>query len=183
MTHTDQAKAKMQTALEHFKQDMKSIRTGRANSGMVDGVNIEVYGSQMRLKDIANVTAPEPRQLLISPFDPSVAPIIGKGLEKANLGFNVIVDGHNVRLKIPPMDENLRKEMVKTLHKKLEECKIVIRNIRREFNDAFRKQKADGEIPEDMLKKNEKIIQDFTDKFCKEADDLAAVKEKEVLTV
>lgn len=183
MSVIDQIKAKMAAALEHLKNELKSIRTGRANPGILDGVNVEAYGSTMRLKDIASVTAPEARMLLITPFDPSSVGAIGKAIEKANLGIMPIVDANVVRLKIPPMDENLRKEMVKLCHKKKEEAKVGIRNIRREANDLVRKQKTEGTLAEDMMKKLEKNIQELTDKFCKEADDLSEKKEKEVTTI
>ena len=118
MNQTEQTKAKMLAALEHLKAELKSIRTGRANPGMVEGVIVEVYGSPMRLKEIASVNAPESRMLLITPFDSKLASTIGKAIEKANLGLMPIVDGNMVRIKIPQMDENMRKEMVKLCHKR-----------------------------------------------------------------
>jgi len=183
MSVLDQTKAKMAAAIEHLKTELKSIRTGRANPAMVEGVIVEIYGSPMRLKDVASINAPEARMLLITPFDPKNAAVIGKAIEKANIGVVPIVDGHVVRIKIPQMDENVRKEMVKLCHKRLEEAKISIRNIRRDSNDLVRKQKAAGDIAEDIMKKNEKSIQELTDKFCKEADDLTEKKEKEVSTI
>jgi ribosome recycling factor len=177
----DQAKTKMGAALDHLKNELKSIRTNRANPGMLDNVSVEVYGSMMRIKDVANVTAPEARLLLITPFDPSTTNPIGKSIERA--GFLPIVDGNAIRIKIPPMDENARKEKVKECHKKKEEAKISIRNIRRECNEAAKKQKTAGDITEDDLKKLEKNIQELTDKSCKEADDLSEKKEKEVTTI
>lgn len=183
MSIPDQTKTKMAAAIEHFKNDLKNIRTGRANPGMVDQVMVEVYGSPMRLKDIASITVPESRQLLITPFDPQHASTIGKGIDKANIGFTAIVDGNSVRIKIPPMTEELRKKMVKICHDEREKAKITIRNIRRDANELVRKQKADGEIAEDMMKKLEKTIQELTDKFCKEADDSADKKEKEISTI
>lgn len=179
----DHTKAKMTTALEHLKNELKSIRTGRANPGMLDNIMVEVYGSPMRIKDIASVTAPEARQLLVTPFDGRNAAVIGKAIEKANIGIMPIVDGNLVRLKIPPMDDNMRKEMIKLCHKRREEAKVSIRNIRRDGNEAARKKKSAGDLAEDILKKLEKNIQDFTDKFCKEADDLSEKKEKEISTI
>lgn len=170
----DQTKAKMNAALEHLKEELKSIRTSRANAGMLDGVLIEAYGSQMRIKEVASITSPEARQLLITPFDMNMKGAIAKGIEKANLGFMPIVDGNVVRIKIPPMDENQRKEMVKLCHRRREEAKVSIRNVRRDANEEARK------LPEDEKKRIEKQIQDLTDKSCKEADDLADKKEKEV---
>lgn len=176
----DTAKAKMRAAIEHLKNELKSIRTGRAHAGMVDSIYVEVYGSNMRIKEIASVTSPDPKQLLISPFDPKNAPFIGKAIEKSNIGLQPILDGHTVRLKIPMMDEAMRKEMIKLCHKKREESKISIRNIRRECNEALKRLE---DLPEDQLKKNEKIIQETTDTFCKEADTISKQKEEEVMHI
>lgn len=183
MAVTDDAKNKMVAAIEHLRAELKSIRTGKANPGMLDTVTVEVYGSGMRIKDIASISAPEMRQLLITPFDHQNTHPIAKAIEKANLGLQPIVDGNSVRIKIPPMDESLRKEMVKICHKKREDAKISIRNVRREANETIRKQKSDGIIPEDMMKKLEKNVQELTDKYCKEADDISEQKEKEVMHV
>jgi ribosome recycling factor len=181
-TITEQAKAKMKAALDHFLEDIKGLRTGRANPGMMDNVQVEIYGAMMRVKDIATVNAPEARQLLITPFDPQNTSAIGKAIERANLGFMPIVDGNVVRIKIPPMDENLRKELIKVLHRKCEETKVSIRNIRRDSNEFVRKQKG-STIPEDVVKKMEKEIQDLTDKSCQQADEICKNKEKEISTI
>ncbi len=183
MDVADQNKQKMQGTVDHFKQELKQLRSNRANPGVLDGVFVEVYGSPCRLRELANITTPEPRQLLITPFDPHNVNAISKGIEKANLNLQPMVDGHVVRINIPPMDEAMRKEIVKQGKKKAEDAKIVIREIRRKNNDLVRKKKADGDIPEDVMKKTEKTIQEQTDKFCKEIDDLFAAKEKEILTV
>lgn len=183
MSITDDTKLKMLAAIDHLKNELKNIRTGRANTSMLDNVMVEVYGSPMRLKDIASITAPEARMLLITPFDPQNNSMIGKTIEKANLGFMPIVDGNLVRIKIPPMDEGMRKEMVKLCHKRREEAKVSIRNIRREANENARKQKSDGTIAEDLMKKLEKNIQDLTDKYCKEADEISQKKEIEITTI
>ncbi len=179
----EQAKAKMLAIIEHFKQELKSLRTGRANPSVLDHVVVEVYGSQMRLKELANVTAPEARMLLVTPFDPQTAGPISKGIEKANLNLQPVLDGHVVRIPIPPMDESTRKEMVKQGKKRGEESKVAIREVRRKQNELVRKEKADGIITEDLMKKFEKMIQDFTDQFCKEIDSLMQAKEKEIMTV
>ena len=179
----DETKAKMLATLEHLKNDLKAIRTGRANPSMLDGVSVELYGSAMRLKEVAQVSAPESRMLLITPFDPKNSNTIAKAIEKANLGVNPIADGNAVRIKIPPMDESMRKEMVKICHKRREDAKIGIRNSRRSSNDEAKRQKEAGHMPEDQFKKLEKSVQELTDKYCKEADDLAAQKEKEIMTV
>ncbi|MBM3198215.1 MAG: ribosome recycling factor [Chlamydiae bacterium] len=183
MGAAEQTKIKMVTAIDHLKQELKNLRTGRANPGILDQVQVEVYGAPMRLKEVANITAPEARMLLVTPFDPQTAGAICKSIEKANLNLQPILDGHIVRVPIPPMDEATRKEMVKIGKKKVEETKVVIREIRRKQNEFVRKQKADGEIAEDVMKKLEKQIQDYTDQFCKETDALITAKEKEIMTV
>lgn len=180
MSISDQAKQKMAAAIEHFKTEMKNIRTGRANPAMLDGVQVEVYGSLMRIKDIASVTAPEPRMLQVTPFDPQNVGPIRKGIEAANLGVNPVIDGKLIRITIGQMDDATRKQMIKILHTKLEEAKVHIRGIRRDSNDLVRKSK---DLPEDVQKKFEKDIQELTDKFCKEADDLCKKKEQEISTV
>ncbi len=173
----------MQAAIDHFKAELKNLRTNRANPGMLEGVTVEVYGTQMRLKELANITAPESRQLLITPFDPQTVGPITKGIEKANLNLQPIAEGQSVRIHIPPMDESMRKQIAKQGKQKAEDAKITIRDIRRKNNELVRKQKADGIITEDVMKKDEKTIQDLTDKFCKEIDDLFAAKEKEIMAV
>jgi ribosome recycling factor len=183
MSILDQTKDKMLTAIEHFKNDLKNIRTGRANPGMVENVIVEVYGSGMRLKDIASISVPEARQLLISPFDPQNSNAIGKAIIKANLGLTPIVDANAVRINIPMMTEELREKMAKMCREEREKTKISIRNIRRDANETVRKQKADGDIAEDLMKKHEKSIQELTDKCCKEVDDLSEKKEKEISTI
>lgn len=183
MSVTDQTKAKMVATVDHFKQELKNLRSNRANPGMLEGVMVEAYGSQMRIKELANITTPEPRQLLVSPFDPQTAAAIAKGIERANLNLQPVVEGHVIRINVPPMDESMRKEIVKQAKKKAEDSKIVIREIRRKGNEQVKKQKADGEITEDIMKKSEKTIQDLTDQYCKEIDTLFTAKEKEILTV
>ena len=173
----------MQAAVEHYKTELKNLRTNRANPAILDGVVVEVYGAQMKLKELANVTVPESRQLLISPFDPQTAGAIAKGIERANLNLQPVVEGQAVRINVPPMDEAMRKQIAKQGKQKAEDSKITIREIRRKNNELVRKQKTDGIITEDVMKKDEKTIQEFTDKFCKEIDDLYTAKEKEILTV
>ncbi len=183
MSVIDQTKQMMQATLDHYKQELKNLRSNRANPGMLDNVQVEVYGSQMRLRDVANVTAPEARQLLITPFDPQTAGSISKGIEKANLNLQPMLDGHVVRINVPPMDESMRKEIVKQAKKKGEDSKIVLREVRRKNNETARKQKADNLMTEDVLKKTEKTIQELTDQYCRDIDALFTTKEKEVLTV
>ena len=183
MSTEKEVESKMAATLEHFKQELKNLRTNRANPGMVEGVSVEVYGTHMRIKELANISAPEPRQILITPFDPQTAGAISKGIEKANLNLQPILESGTIRINVPPMDEAMRVEIVKQGKKKAEDAKIAIREIRRKSNDTIRKQKTDGVLTEDSLKKLEKAIQDFTDKFCRTVDDLFTAKEKEIMAV
>lgn len=183
MSIHEETKAKMVAGIEHLKNELKSIRTGRANPAMLDQILVEVYGSHLKIKELASVTSPEPKQLLITPFDQNNKGSIAKAIEKANIGVMPLVDGNVVRIKIPPMDEAMRKEMIKLCAKKCEEAKISIRNDRRHANELIKKHKNEGLLTEDEMKKQEKLIQELTDKFCKEADETTAKKEKEVSTI
>ncbi len=178
-----QVKSAMQGSLDHLKQELKALRTGRANSAMLDKVSVEVYGSHVKLKEVASISVPEARQIVVTPFDFSNASAIKKGIEAANLGVNPMVDGKVIRINIPPMDETVRKQIAKQCKDLGEKSKIVMREVRRKYNDLIRKQKAEGSMPEDMMKKLEKTIQDLTDRFCKDIDTMTAEKEKEVMTI
>lgn len=183
MTISEQTKEKMQAAVDHFKMELRNLRSNRAHPGMVEGVVVDVYGSSMRLKELASINTPEPRQIVISPFDPQTADAIVKGIDKANINLRGARDGNVIRVNVPPMDQSMRQEIVKQGKKKAEDTKIAIREIRRKNNDLIRKQKAEGIVTEDVMKKTEKTIQEFTDQFCRQVDDLFAAKEKELLTV
>lgn len=174
---------KMDGVIHHLQEEFKTLRTGRANPGMVDKVVVEVYGSSMRLTDIATVSVPEARTLLITPFDVSNAHAIAKGIEAANLNLRPVVDGKSVRVSIPEMDNSVRQKMAKEAKRMGEEAKISIRGMRKDANDFIKKSKGEGLIPEDMMKSLEKKIQELTDKFCKKVDELCSVKEKEILTI
>lgn len=183
MSVADDTKSKMQATVDHFKAELKNLRTNRANPGMVEGVSVEVYGAHMRIKELANITTPESRQILITPFDPQTAGSIAKGIEKANLNLQPMVEGHTIRINVPPMDQAMRQQIVKQGKEKAEAAKIVIRGIRQKNNEAIRKQKASGEVTEDVMKKTEKTIQEYTDQFCKQIDELLTAKEKEIMAV
>ncbi len=176
----EQAKKKMNAAIEHLKTELKGLRTGRASPALVENVTVEAYGARMRIQEMATITTPEPRLLLIVPFDPSNAGAIAKAIEAANLNVRAVAEGNLVRIKVPEMDANMRQEMAKQAKRKCEEAKISIRNVRREANDMVKKQRSDGIVNEDVEKKLEKNVQEQTDKFCKLADELAAEKEKEI---
>ncbi len=178
-----QVKSAMQAAIDHLKSELKALRTGRANSSILDKIHVEIYGSHMPLKALANINVPEARQIVVTPFDYSNINAIAKAIEAANLGVNPMVDGKLIRINIPPMDEAIRKQIAKQCKELGEKSKIALRDIRRRFNELVRKQKTDGIIPEDMMKKLEKTIQDYTDRFCKDVDTTCAEKEKEIMTI
>lgn len=179
MSIQQETKTKMEEALEHFKKELKGVRTGQASPAMVENVQVEAYGSMMPLHNLATINTPEPRQLVVLPFDKSTVGAIGKAIEKA-LGFSPVVDGDKVRVNIPPMTSELRAKMVKYCHQLLEQSKVTIRQIRQDANKFIRKQKADGDIPEDVMHKEEKKIQEITDQYTKKSEELAAAKEKEL---
>jgi ribosome recycling factor len=183
MNSEDEVKKEMKASLEHFREELKNIRTSRASPSMVDNLSIEVYGTKMKLKELANITVPESRQLLITPYDPQNVNLIAKGIEAANLNIQPRVDGNVVRIIIPSMDEQIRKEMSKKCKEKAELAKVKIREIRRKYNELIKKQKQSKEIAEDLMKREEKVIQELTDRFCKDIDCLCQAKEKEVLEV
>lgn len=178
-----QVKLAMQGALDHLKQELKALRTGRANSAMLDKVTVEVYGTHLKLKELANITVPEARQILVTPFDFNNLHAIRKGIEAANLGLTPMADGKVIRINVPPMDETIRKRLAKQCDELGEKFKITVREARRKFNDLVRKQKAEGTISEDAMKKYEKLIQESTDRFCKEIDTSCSDKAKEILTI
>ncbi len=184
MSHIEnQVKGAMQAALEHLKQELKTLRTGRANASILDKVHVEIYGSHMPLKALANITVPEARQIIVTPFDHSNSNAIAKAIEAAKLGVNPMVDGKLIRINVPPMDESIRKQIAKQCKEFGEKAKVSMREIRRKFNELVRKQKADGVLPEDLMKKAEKTIQELTDKYCKDIDAACADKEKEIMTI
>lgn len=179
----DETTKKMQAAVDHLKQELRALRTGRAHPSMVESVMVEVYGTRMRLQDLATISVPEPRQLLISPFDAGNIHSIARGLDAANLNIPYFIDGNVIRMKTPEMTTETRQKMVKEAKKKCEDTKVQIRTVRRDANQKVEKQEADGDISEDQKKRSEKKIQELTDKFCKLADQVAQDKEKEILTI
>jgi ribosome recycling factor len=179
----EETKNLMHGAIEHLRGELKGIRAGRASPSFVENIMVEVYGSPMRLKDVASISVPEPRQLLITPFDPQNAQVISKAIDKANLGVTVKLESKSVRVIFPELDANRRKELIGQCHIKREAAKVAIRNIRRTKNEEIAKEKKDGTLPEDEFNRQEKHIQELTDKYCKEADDVTAQKEKEIASI
>lgn len=183
MTVINQTKQEMESAIEHFKKELRNLRTGRANPSMLDDVKVEVYGSLMNIKSLATVTVAEARQLMITPFDPQTTSTIGKAIEQSPLGLMPIVEGNIIRVPVPALTEEVRKDIVKHGKKKAEEAKVHIRDVRKKANDTLKKQKASSEITEDEQKRFEKQVQELTDKYCKMIDDLFTEKEKDILAI
>ena len=174
---------KMENSISSLENKFTTVRAGRANPAMLDGIMVEYYGTPTPLKQLANISIPEARQLSIKPFDRSALGSIEKAIFEANLGVTPNNNGESIFITIPPLTEERRKELVKTVKKYSEEAKVQIRNIRRDAMEDFKKKQKASEITEDDLKGIEKDIQNLTDKFVKEIEDITAAKEKEILTV
>lgn len=168
---------------ENLKENLNTIRAGRANPSLLDRVTVDYYGSPTPLKALANVSVPDPRTLLITPFDPKSISNIEKGINEANIGINPSNDGKVIRLVMPTLTEERRKELTKSVKKYGEEAKVAIRNVRREENEALKKQQKDGELTEDDVKSAMNDIQKTVDKAIKDIDEMVAAKDKEVMAV
>lgn len=178
-----QLKTRMDKAVDDFRKALVATRTGRASVHMLDSVMVEAYGSQMPLNQVATVHTPEPQLITVQPFDPSQLSSIEKSIRGAELGLNPMNDGKIIRVPIPPLTEERRKEMVKHLHKVLEEHRTAVRNIRRDGNDAIKKALRDKKITEDDEKRASAEIQKLTDDEIKKMEDMCKAKEKEVMEI
>jgi len=173
---------RMKGAVESLKSDLGGLRTGRANTSLLDPVMVEVYGSMMPLNQVATVSAPEPRMLSVQVWDKANVTSVEKGIAKANLGLNPMVDGQNVRLPMPDLTQERRKELAKLAGQYSEQAKIAIRNVRRDGMEALKDDEKKKAISEDERKRGEDEVQKLTDTYVAEADAAAAQKEKEILT-
>ena len=174
---------KIQKSENLLKEELATVRAGRANAALVDKVQVEYYGTPTPLKALANISVPEPRTLMITPFDPKSIPEIEKAINIANIGINPINDGKVVRLQIPQVTEERRKELTKTVKKMGEDTKVAVRNLRRDANDKVKKLEKAGDYTEDDVKETLDDIQKLTDKSIKEIDEIVAEKEKEIMEV
>lgn len=174
---------KMEKTISVLKHELSTLKAGRANPSLLDRITVEYYGTATPLNQLANIAAPEPRVLTISPWDAKAIPSIEKAILKSDLGINPSNDGKMIRLVVPQLTEERRKELVKVVRKLGEDAKVAIRNIRRDANEQLKKLKKDGEITEDELKKSEEDTQKTTDKCIKEADKAVELKEKEIMEV
>jgi ribosome recycling factor len=178
-----QLKGRMEKAVEDFRKAMAATRTGRASVHMLDSVNVEYYGSQMPLNQIAQVHAPEAQLITVQPFDPTSLGAIEKAIRTADLGLNPMNDGKIIRVPVPPLTEERRRDMVKHLHKVLEEHRTAVRNIRRDGNDAIKKAVKEKKITEDDEKRAMEEIQRLTDDEIKKMETISKSKEKEVMEI
>ena len=173
----------MEKSIEAMMSEFASIRAGRANPHVLDKIKVDYYGTPTPIQQIASVGSPDPRTLLITPWDASALKAIEKAILESDLGINPQNDGKAIRLSFPQLTEERRKELVKQIHKYAENGKVAVRNIRRDAMDNFKKQQKASEITEDELKMAEKDLQKLTDDSCKELDKLLENKEKELLSV
>jgi len=175
------ARKQMEQSLEHYKNQILKIRTGRASTSLLDGVYVDYYGSSTPLNQIANVSTPDARTIMISPYDKSMLQSIEKAIQTADLGFNPQNDGNVLRVPVPPLTEERRKEFVKLAKKYAEEGKVAIRNIRRDFMEELKKEEKNKHITEDEQKKGSEQLQKITDDYISRLDTIVADKEKELL--
>ncbi len=179
----EQVKEKMESSVEAFKRELVRIRTGRASLSLLDGIKVDAYGSMLPLDQVGTLTIPESSMIAVKPWDPQMLPAIEKAILASDLGLTPANDGNVIRLTIPPLTEERRRELVKQVKKLAEEHKVAIRNIRREANDTLKKQKKNKELAEDDMYRLQDEAQKETDRFIKQIDEIAATKEKEVMEV
>ena len=177
------ADEKMIKTIGVLKKELASLKAGRANPSMLDRIEVEYYGSMSHLSQLANISVPEPRILMIQPYDKSTLKSIEKAIQKSDLGINPSNDGAVIRLIIPELTEETRKNIVKTVKKTGDDAKVAIRSIRRDCNDKIKALKKDNEVSEDEIKKGEDEIQKRTDNFIKEIDKMVETKEKEIMAI
>ena len=174
---------KMDKAIEVFSKELSSLRTGRANSAMLDLVKVDVYGQQMPINQIASITTPESRMINIQVWDQNNVPLIDAAIKKSELGLNPQIDGQLIRLPIPELNEERRTELKKLIKSMGEKCKVSIRNVRREANDELKRLLKSKEIGEDQEKSFEKNVQNITDEHISIVDEKVSTKEKEIMTI
>ena len=183
MFNQNNYKDKMSKTLDKFSKDLSTLSTGRANSNMLDLIRVDVYGQKMPINQIGTITAPEPRVINIQVWDLNNVNLIDTAIKKSDLGLNPQIDGQLIRLPIPDLSEERRNELAKMIKSMGEQCKISIRNIRREANDELKRLLKEKSISEDIEKKEEKNIQSLTDENIKKIDEKILAKEKEIMTI
>ncbi len=178
-----EARAQMEKALEAMRREFSGVRTGKASPALLDVVRVDAYGSKMPLNQVASVSAPEPRLLVVQPWDKGLVPAVEKAIRNAELGLNPATDGGVIRVPIPALNEERRKEMVRMLHKLAEEGRIAVRHARQEANKALKQKQADGEVSEDDARRQMDEVQKLTDEYIGKIDHLLKAKEEEVMEV
>ncbi len=179
----NETKAKMKATVSVYKEDLHGIRGNRASIGLVDRLQVEYYGQATELRQLANLSTPEPMQILIRPFDAGAVKAIEKAIREANIGVNPNTDGQSIRLNMPALTRERRQELVKFLHKRTEEARVAIRNIRRSGNDDLREFEKEKLISEDERERAEQEIQKLTDEYIAKLEELEKIKEKEIMEV
>lgn len=179
----DQAKEKMTKSLAAFSRELASIRAGRASASLLDRISVDYYGAPTPINQLAGVSVPEARLLVITPYDKTILGEIEKAIMKSDIGITPTNDGNVIRLAIPALTEERRKELVKVVKKEAEEAKVAVRNVRRDANDDLKKLEKNGEITEDDLRGYGEDIQKLTDEYIAKVDETAKEKEKEILSV
>lgn len=174
---------KMQKSLDSLARDYAAIRAGRANPAVLDRISVDYYGVPTQIQQMAAVSVADARIIVIQPWDKTSLKAIEKAIQTSDIGINPQNDGETIRLAFPPLTEERRKEIVKQISKTAEDAKVAIRSIRRDANEKIKSMKKAGEITEDDVKQLEKKVQDFTDKFCKQADNMGTIKEKEIMEI
>lgn len=177
------ATERMEGSIEVFKKDLGSIRTGRASLSLLEGITVDYYGTPTPIQQVASLSIPEPRQILIQPWEQRLIPEIEKAIMKSDLGLTPTNDGKVIRINIPPLTEERRKQLVKVVRKRAEEARIAIRNIRRDANEELKRLEKDKHLSEDIVKRSQEEIQKLTDSFIGKVDDILAHKEKEIMEV
>lgn len=179
----EDAKDRMQKAVATLEKEFKRLRTGRASVSLVDGIRVEYYGTPTPLNQLATLTVPEPRTIMIQPWDQSCLGDVEKAIMKSELGLTPMNDGKVIRIHVPPLTEERRRDLVKLVKKMAEEAKVAVRNIRRDANEMIKDLKKEKEISEDEQFKGQEEVQKITDDYIKKIDELSAAKEKEILEI
>jgi len=174
---------KMEKAIQVLKRDLASMRAGRATPALLEKVTVSYYGSEMPVNQLASISAPEPRLLVVQPWDKSALPEIERAILKSELGLTPTNDGNVIRIAIPALTEERRAELVKVVKKSGEEAKVAIRNVRRDANEEIKKMGKNGEISEDDVRRGQDEIQKLTDRYIREVDEVIAAKEKEIMEI
>lgn len=178
-----ETRERMQKSLESFETNISSVRTGRANPALLNRVQVDYYGSSMPLPQIAGITSPDARTLVISPFDKSANAAIEKAILESDLGFNPNNQGDSIFITVPALNDERRRDLVKTVHQMAEESKVAVRNIRRDANDELKMMQKEGDLSEDDLRRGETEVQKLTDEFSQRVDERARTKESDILAV